>query len=423
MYGAYTAVVRNGVNSYATVPFPLNGDPQTPSANAQFIQSSQGFFVQTLPGAADGSVVIDESAKAAGQTSLVNPFKLTADTDKKLWVNLMLKDSDTAATLADGVLARFDKSYTTAIDEDDVQKQANFNENFGIVSEASNLIVEARGDVRKQDTVQMKMWNMVVRNYELQIKTERFDTSLSLHAYLEDSYLKTRQPIDLSGNVTTAAFAVNKDSASYHSDRFRIVFDDSTRQVLPVTLTGIKATGQNGGVSVSWTVTNETNIRQYVVERSVDGGKSYQPLTTQKARNEAATAVTAYDAFDAAPQPGDNLYRVRTEATGGAISYTQAVNVTIAREAAQIEITLYPNPVREGKTNLVLKNVTAGSYAATVYSASGQRVYRKKITVAQSGAVQNETLTVGTLAQGNYHVSVTDSKGTSVFSGKLLIQP
>ncbi len=308
-YGSYQLIDGSGgPGHYTLVPVPFDNNVST---DYQFIPSSQGFFVQP-DGSGDGVVNIDESVKAPTltATTLINPYRENAYLDKKLFVNLNLKNTNNTTTLADGVLARFDAAYSAGIDEDDAVKQPNFNENLGISSFSKDLITEARPDVTKTDTVQLKMWNVSKRAYQLQLKTERFDTLALLHAWLEDSYLKTKQEISLSGSITTVNFSVTADAASSLADRFRIVFQNQSA-VLPVTLTSVKATPQNSGVNVQWTVSNEVNMKGYTVERSTDGGRTYAAIAEQTAKNASGAAAGSYSSFDALPQKGENLYRIR----------------------------------------------------------------------------------------------------------------
>ncbi|MEI9934385.1 MAG: hypothetical protein WDM71_05930 [Ferruginibacter sp.] len=64
-------------------------------------------------------------------------------------------------------------------------------------------------------------------------------------------------------------FTIGSVAASKASNRFMIVF--SQPSVLPVTFTKITATQQNNNIKVTWDVTNQLNIRKYIVERSANG--------------------------------------------------------------------------------------------------------------------------------------------------------
>ena len=423
-YGAYVRVAKGNGGNYRTVPFPLTGnDNPTLDENAKYIQSSEGFFVAPATPGTDGSLTISEASKPSSDTVGINPYREGSDNDKKIWVNLNLKESDTASTLADGVLVKFASDYAPGVDGYDALKLSNFNENLSVLAQSQNLMVEARPDVAKTDTVELKVWNLVKRPYQLQMKSEHFDSSLSVHAWLEDNYLKTKQDLNLQGEVTTVDFDVTSEAASYAADRFRIVFENKTLGALPVTLTAIKATPKNSGVEVSWTVTNEQNMKQYVVERSTDGGRTYTSVAEQAAAN--ASVSNNYIGFDAAPLRGDNIYRIKMEGKEGSISYSATVKVTISEQGG-IQISLYPNPVSRtrqgGKASLQLKGLSAGVYSLNVYSHGGQRVYQKKITVLAASASQTEDIRLnGGLAQGSYEVRFTNSKGKVLYSQQLIV--
>ncbi len=422
--GAFALVQGNGAGSYTVVPSPFTGNPAA-SSNAQYIVSGQGFFVQPAS-SANGSLVITDNTKVSASTAVVNPYRISPSTEQKLYVNLNLAGSDSTTTLADGIMERFDPTYSAAIDGDDAPKQINFNENLGIESHSTDLIVEARPSVQKTDTVQLKLWNVSARPYQLQVKADQFALAAAqgLHAYLEDSYLKTREELSLTGSVSTIPFTVTGDAASYDLHRFRIVFQ-SEATVLPLTLTSVKAALQNSGVAISWTVQNEENIRQYVVERSTDGGATFTVIAEQKAKNLTGVALSDYAGFDAQPHRGSNLYRIRVEAADGRVTYSNTAKAVWGEDGSgKTLITLYPNPVsrREGRTTLTLSHLKEGAYLAGVYSEGGQSVMQKKITVAAGTEEQTEELPLGAaLAQGSYEVRLTDSKGVLLFKSHLII--
>src|SRR6185437_9700202 len=89
-----------------------------------------------------------------------------------------------------------------------------------------------------------------------------------LTGFLEDIYLHTSTPLNIDG-VTDIDFNVVNVAGSYAANRFRIVF--SQLSTLPVTFTSVKAYLQNQNINVEWKVDNEQNIKQYEVEKSVDG--------------------------------------------------------------------------------------------------------------------------------------------------------
>ena len=202
-YGAYELVKWVGTN-YAIVPYPFT-DPADQNDRSRYISSGSGFFVQPVDNTG-GTVTIREGHKAPNMTALVNPFRLIGK-EMKLYVNLNLKNSDTSATLADGVLARFGEGYNADMDEDDASKLPNLYENLSIVSNSTDLMMETKPNIVQTDTVKLKLWNVSKKSYQFQLKADSFD-SLSMHAWLEDSYLKTKQEVKLNGDITTINFDV-----------------------------------------------------------------------------------------------------------------------------------------------------------------------------------------------------------------------
>ena len=63
--------------------------------------------------------------------------------------------------------------------------------------------------------------------------------------------------------------SVDANAGSSAGDRFRIVMKPAV--VLPVTITAVKAYEQSGKIAVEWQVSNQINIREYQVEKSLNG--------------------------------------------------------------------------------------------------------------------------------------------------------
>ena len=197
-YGSYVLVRRSTTNpaNYETVPQLGNVTAQN---TYRYIPSSSAFFVFRNSG---GIVTISESDKSAGNKPTISPFKVipNASNVHELYVNLNIKN-DTASVLADGFVADFSADYEGSEEDNSSVKAENFNENLGLIRNDINHIVEARGEVKKTDTLQLKMWNLSYRNYEFQMKGDNFTTAPGIKAWLEDSYLQTKQAVDLTGNA------------------------------------------------------------------------------------------------------------------------------------------------------------------------------------------------------------------------------
>ena len=403
VYGAYTLIDKSGSGTYQATPSPLAGSGTAGNDSYRYIPSGAGFFVMPETGVSTGNIIVQESDKAPGQAPPVNPFRVvsTPTNVKELVVNLNLRDSDTSVTLADGFRAKFSPDYEGNEEDNSSTKVYNFNENLNLVYGGKAHIIEARGEVKKTDTLFMKMWYVTKRSYQLQVKGDNFTSAPGIQAWLEDGYLGTKQPLSLSGSVTTVNFEVNNDSLSSKSDRFRIVFQNTASIALPVTLTSVSATPANGGVSVSWTVNNEVNVKSYTVQRSTDGGSTYTDIAMQPAKN--GTAVTTYSSWDAQPVTGDNLYLVRIEAKDAGVSYSQVVKVTIGNGSG-IRVRVYPNPATT-KATVHIDNLT-DEISITLTDSKGDIVWKKEKVTASDTVIP-----VAHLANGAYLVVIKNKDG------------
>src|SRR5690606_16899267 len=103
-----------------------------------------------------------------------------------------------------------------------------------------------------------------------------------------------------------------------------------------------------------WTVEAESNLKQYEVEKSVDGN------TFSKAATVAASNINGgkYQWLDQAPASGYNYYRIRSVDMDGKTSLTQIVKVNIETSIGNISV--YPNPITNGTVNLQLGNQPEG---------------------------------------------------------------
>lgn len=121
----------------------------------------------------------------------------------------------------DEAMVSYSSNYSNKIDNLDAQKPANINENLAIVNESKDFMIERREIMNEGDVIQLKLWNTQPQAYTLEITPSNF-VSGNLKAVLEDKYLHTSTPIDMSA-VTMVPFTIGADAASARSDRFRIV--------------------------------------------------------------------------------------------------------------------------------------------------------------------------------------------------------
>ncbi len=403
--GAYRLVQKLGAGNWIRIPAAFS-DP-SPS-HSEYISSSQAFVIEALTATTPvtDEFTIDENDKPAVLAG-TPPSVFDASTAGRFYANLNMDNGGGSLSLSDGVLATFDGSGNNGIDGKDIDKIDNFNENISLVRNNRKLTLEARNlissNAGSKDTLYFQMSNLAARNYAFQFKGVQMQNGLT--AKLQDLYLGKETVISTAGDITTVNFSVTSDASSGAADRFRIVFKADPS--LPLTLTSAKAYSLNNGVQVDWKTVNERGVKNYEVEKSVDG-RSFAKATSVTAQNGAANS---YGWYDAAPVKGNNYYRIKSIGTSGETSFSQVLVVNLS--GGRSAFTIYPNPVKGNRITLQLSNMEKGKYAMTVYNAAGQRVISRDIT--HLGGSATEEIDLGSaLASGVYRVSFSSHNGATL---------
>ncbi len=397
--GAYRLVTKQGAGSWLRVPAAFS-DPNP--SHAEYISSSQAFIIETL--AAGNNFTIEENDKPA--TLAGNPPSVfDISNTGRFYANLNI-DNGNKLTLADGIMASFDAANNNSVDRSDAAKVDNFNENMSILRNGKQLTLEARKTVDNTDTILLQLRNMQIRNYALQFKAMQLEPGLV--AVLQDAYAGKEVNVStIDNNITTYNFTVSSATGSAATDRFRILF--KAGPVLPLTLTNVKAYQQNNGIQVDWKTVNEKGIKNYEVEKSVDG-VSFAKTTTVIA---LGGAENNYGWFDASPFNGDNYYRIKLIGTDGRRSYSPVLRISTLSNQHISTFALYPNPVKGNKVSIQLNNIEKGKYTMSVYNSIGQRVINQMIE--HPGGSGAEEIKLGdNLAAGVYRVSLTNGKGSTL---------
>lgn len=388
--GGFRAVQRNGAGSYTATP----STGIITDNSLRYIQSGQAFFLKAT--GADAHVVFTEDSKSTS-ISVVNPI-VTVLGDQQIIANLMIVHPGNMESLADGIRLRFDNAYSAST-TDDIEKMGNFAENISSYREGKKLIVEHRPMIVATDTIFLRITNAGAKDYRLKINTQDF-VQLNVTAWLQDTWLNTSTPIDLSGIVRDYDFSVTADPASANIDRFRIVFN--LGGPLPVTFTSIKAYQQLDNIAVEWKVSNQLNINHYEVEKSTDG-INFIKVATQAAIGSNGSHID-YNWLDVHAVTGHNFYRIRSVGIGGDIKYSDIVKVTISK--GNPAITVYPNPVINHRITVQFTDVQKGTYQLRLINAVGQ-VMMTQLLINNLGNT-SQTITLNkNIPSGQYQLEIT----------------
>lgn len=387
-------VMLDDINNDGVFVKSVEGSSQTKD-----IQSSQAFFVQTIMNGS-ASIVFEENDKSdVNNRAIFRPTTAGSSVGAgQIIATLNLLNSDKSTTLADGAIVEFDDLYDAAVNLDDAIKFTNSNENLIIVRNNVSLAAERRPALGFNDTVYLKLTTTTQRAYQFVFEATGLEQP-GMIGFLEDSYLKTSTMVNLSG-TTTINFAINAIAASASSNRFRIVFKLSMN-VLPVTISNVKAFEKNSNIMVEWKVENELNMVKYDVEKSTDGA-AFTGINTINVTG-ANNAYNTYSSLDVKPVQGINFYRIKCYDKSGTITYSSIVKVAIGNSESGFSI--YPNPVTGNVINLLMNNQPAGLYQVRLTNTVGQVVFVKSIQ--SNGGNSTEALNTGSkLATGIYQMEI-----------------
>jgi hypothetical protein len=391
--GGYVTVDDAGNTGTYTIT-PVSGV----TTQTQHIQSGQAVFIETAT-SAPASVTFTEGSKSTTITN--NVFRLNGGNDETLSATLYLVNADNTTTVADGIVSKYNTAFSNQVDVLDAPKMTNINENLSIARAGKLLSIERRDLADNADTLFLNLSHTSARAYRFVFDAADFDAPL-LTAFLEDAYLHTSSPVNLSA-PTSVDFSITADPLSATANRFMIVF--KTSGVLPVNYTAVKAYQQNAGIQVDWKVAAESNMRNYEVEKSTDG-RSFNSAGTVAAKANNSTAVS-YSWFDAAPSKGINYYRIKAVDNAGVAKYSQVVNVKLG--GGKSEISIYPNPVVGKTISVQFTEQDKGTYTVNLFNNIGQVVFTK--TIAHNGGSATQTISIGNaVSKGVYQMQVSNGE-------------
>lgn len=184
------------------------------------------------------------------------------------------------------------------------------------------------------------------------------------------------------------------------SDAFLAKIDNST--ILPLVITLVKAYQQADNIQVEWAVQQESSIKGYEIEKSLDGS------VFSKAGERAAAGNPTYQWLDVHATAGNNFYRIKSMERDGRIKYSPVVKVVISKGSAAYQV--YPNPVTGNSINLSFINQPKGTYTVRLLNAALQVVLSKKISHTEGSSSENIYMENST-AKGSYLLEVTGPDG------------
>ena len=377
-------VLDEGTKTYGSY-ISGSGGVGSQSFVSNIIASGQGFFVKATCSCA--KITFYESAKT---TTLPTGAKLLMSTKPVAVINqyLRLQLTGNDSTISEQTLIRFKGEAPLTYSED---IDALYKPGFG----AASLSTSSKDSV----TLSINTIPLPTPNTEV-IKLNVNATSSGIYTlrlrdivavprlydvWLMDAYRK--DSLDMRQNKVYAFNIYKNIPASFGSNRFTLVIRQNPAYAYRLLdFTAYKMTSPNRQVQVTWSSVNEGNYTAFTVERSTDGGNTYQILGGVKAAGQGS-----YSFLDNNPAVGRNLYRLMQQDVNNSITYSKIVTVQysyLSGDQLGNKINIYPNPVI-GNVNLNINTATSNS-----------AIYNIKL-INTAGLVIQETTSSGPYWQGN----------------------
>lgn len=386
-----------GSGNYATY---LPGVGAT-NGGTNLIASGEGFFVQATGTGA--TLKFTENAKVSTQATgaavfMANKQSLSVISGVKEQIRLQMQlDSINA----DEMLISFNPNTSAGFNiMEDVQYKTGTGK-VNLASLSSDNVALAINQLPlalKGDTIKLKVGASASGTYTL--KAESITGIPQIYdVWLKDAF--TKDSVNLR-TTSTYSFTVNTgDTTTFGSHRFVLTLQEDPALAYKLISFDAEKTGDGRQVQTTWTTQNEANYTSFTVERSNDGGKTYNAVGSL-----TSSGLGSYGFTDLHALMGDNLYRLQSADFNNTITYSNPVDIVFTGDGKSGNVTIFPNPV-VNTINLTIAPKTQQantSYNIRISNSMGLVV---KNLVTTDTSWQNNA---GSLLPGIYLVQVTDTK-------------
>ncbi|MBS1526685.1 MAG: hypothetical protein JST19_13595 [Bacteroidetes bacterium] len=369
------------------------GSQGTPHAN--IIASGEGFFVQAID--ATASLTFTESAKTNTLVTGSNLYmsRMIANViPEYLRLQLALDTMNT-----DGIIINFNSGAKTTYNptEDAIYRVGTGKVSLASLSSDNKALAINAEPLSNGLVIPLKVAATAGGTYTLNLK------NISGIPQIYDVWLKDAFTKDSVNMRTTPSYSftiTTSDTTTFGSSRFSLVMEqDPALAYKLLSFSGSKVDGKRE-VRLVWKTQNEQNYTNFTVQRSTDGGKTFNVVGSL-----TSSGLGTYSFLDKSPDHGDNQYRLKQEDISNNITYSNVVTVKV--DGKKI-LNLYPNPALSTIYLDIDPKAGATSYSIRITNSCGTVV---KYAVITDTHWQDN---VSRLLTGTYLVQVVNDKDNSI---------
>jgi hypothetical protein len=397
--------VTGGYGQYVAYG-PLAGFTQ--NGGSQYVASGQGFFVQAFGSTCQ--LVFNESAKATSTNAnvpglMVTQRSLAAVNPASVNSLLKLKMSKDSVQFEES-LVTFGAGYKPGfVNTEDAPYRVGSGK-VGLSSTSIDKVQLAINSMPLQSSQIIPLNVSAVSDGLYTINMAQLVPLPPIYdLWLKDAFKK--DSLDIRHNPTYSFDILHSDTNTYGSHRFSLIVRQNP--ALMVHLLNFGATKVTNGDEVIWTTENEQNYTNFTVERSTDGGSTFNVLG-----GVPSSGISTYSLMDKTPVLGANAYRLKMTDLNGAVTYSNVVTIMYGNTGNQVATNgfiLYPNPTA-GPMNLKMNQINAGQ-AYTIQLVNNLGMVIKTVISNQP----NWQTDVSSLMPGTYFVEVKNNS-TNALVGK-----
>jgi hypothetical protein len=389
-----------------TADTTTNVNPGTAVGSASnMIASGQGFLIRAT--SATQTMSFRETAKTnteptAAKLNILMGMPIQVYTAPEPVIRLQLiKDSintDEIVTLLN------DKASTSYLNTEDAEDMGGISAEVSLSalsSDSVKLCINRLPPPPKKVARVVPLLVTATATGQYQFKLSQLaNLSLAYEVWLKDRF--THDSVSMHANSVYSFNIDLKNAATFGTDRFQLVIDQNPEYALR--LVNFSAAKTSGGSLITWNVKNEFNTTAFYVERSIDGGETFQPIGSLQSDSEGS-----YNIIDKNPVIGQDQYRLKQYDLNNDVTYSNIVTLlytTLSNDLAKIGI--FPNPAAN-VINLTMENTAkATSYNIKIMNAGG-------VVIKQSTSQQPSWhASISDLKPGTYLVQVTNSSNKNV---------